>query len=63
MKKYAQNYTSRDSKMPMFSAFLYQNYLIFLFSSNDKYMLSQYFDIKYQIYHQILTNISNSCEI
>ena len=47
MKNYAHKYTSRDSKTPMFSAFLYQNYLIFLFSPVDKCMLSQYFDIKY----------------
>ena len=35
IKKYAQKYTSRDSKTPMFPASLYQNYLIFLFSPVD----------------------------
>ena len=43
IKKCAQKYTSRDSKTPMFSAFLYQNYLIFysvLLTKGQVYALS-----------------------
>ena len=62
MQKYAHKYTSRDSKTPMFFAFLYQNYLIFLFSLVD-FMTSVCFLNILTSNIIISTNISKSCKI